>query len=91
VPDLVAELARRGLDVRGRVATRLDRSPDDQVRELGGSPYGTLWRGRATVDRTLTDLPHPHVYAAGVHAAAGSALPLVGLTAAVVAARVGPA
>ena len=89
--DLVSELARRGLDVRGRVRTRVDRSPADQVAEVGGSPYGELWRGRATVDRLLARPAYDGLLLAGAHAAVAPTLPFVGLTAAVVAERVGPA
>jgi hypothetical protein len=70
---------------------RVDRSPLDQVEELAGSSYGVLWQGRATIDRKLEATPYDGVYAAGVHAAAGSGLPLTGLAAAVVAERIGPA
>jgi UDP-galactopyranose mutase len=49
------------------------------------------WRGRATTDRKLAGSPVPGVHHAGVHAAAGAELPLVGLSAAVVAERIGPA
>ncbi len=89
--DPVAALARRGLDVRGRVRVRVDRSPADQVEELGGSPYGERWQGRATVDRLLARPAYDGLLLAGAHAAVDPALPYVGLTAAVVAERVGPA
>ncbi len=89
--DVLTTLAGRGLDVRRLVQVRVDRSPDDQVGELGGSSYGVQWQGRRTVDRTLRPLPVPGVHAVGVYAAAAAELPLVGLTAAVVAQRVGPA
>ncbi len=91
VTDVVATLASRGIDVRGQVEVRVDRSPRDQVAELGGSPYGVLWQGRRTMDRKLLGLPLAGVYAAGAHAAAGPGLPLVGLSAAVVAQQIGPA
>jgi UDP-galactopyranose mutase len=89
--DVVEELAGRGIDVRRLVEVRVDRSPHDQVEELSGSPYGVQWRGRATTDRRLAGPPLPGVYVAGVHAAAGAELPLVGLTATVAAERIGPA
>jgi UDP-galactopyranose mutase len=89
--DVVAVLASRGIDVRGQVEVRVDRSPGDQVEQLGGSPYGVLWQGRSTMDRKLAGPPVRGVYAAGVHAAAGAGLPFVGLAAAVVAQQVGPA
>ena len=89
--DVVEELARRGIDVRGHVEVRVDRSPREQTDQLAGSPYGARWQGRSTLDRKLRGLPHAGVHAAGVHAAAGAELPLVGLASAVVAERVGPA
>jgi phytoene desaturase len=89
--DVVVALARRGLDVRPHVRVRVDRSPRDQVEELAGSAYGTLWQGRVTVDRKLAATPYTGVYAAGAHVAAGAGLPFVGLSAAVAAERIGPA
>lgn len=89
--DVVLAMARAGIDVRRQVVSRVDRSPRAQVEELAGSAYGVLWQGRATVDRKLASTPVPGVYAAGVHAAAGANLPFVGLAAAVVAQRIGPA
>jgi UDP-galactopyranose mutase len=89
--DVVVALARLGIDVRDRVAVRVDRSPQAQVEELTGSAYGVLWRGRATVDRKLATTPYEGVFAVGAHAAAGAQLPFVGLSAAVVAEQIGPA
>ncbi|NUS49560.1 MAG: FAD-dependent oxidoreductase [Nocardioidaceae bacterium] len=88
--DVLLALARAGLDVREHVEVRVDRSPADQVRDLGGSPYGTLWQGRATIDRKLGRTPFANLYAVGAHVAAGSGLPYVGLSAATVAERIGP-
>jgi len=89
--DVIEELDGRGIDVRRHVEVRVDRSPGDQTAGLAGSPYGVQWRGRATTDRKLATPPVAGVHLAGVHAAAGAELPLVGLTAAVVAERIGPA
>jgi UDP-galactopyranose mutase len=89
--DVLLAMARAGLDVREHVQVRVDRSPVDLVRELGGSPYGTLWQGRATVRRKLGRLPWEGLHAVGASTAAVAELPLVGLTAATVAERVGPA
>jgi UDP-galactopyranose mutase len=90
--DLVTALVRRGVDVRGYVATRVDRSPRDLVEAYGGSPYGVLWQGRGTVQRRLGPAtPVAGVYAAGAHATPGAGLPYVGLSAALVAQLVGPA
>jgi UDP-galactopyranose mutase len=87
--DLLVALARQGIDVREHVEVRVDRSPRDQVEELGGSAYGTLWQGRATVDRKRGATPVVGLYAAGAHVAAGAGLPFVGLSAATAAERIG--
>ena len=90
--DLVTALVRRGLDLRPRVVTRVDRSPRDLVEAYGGSPYGVLWQGRQTAFRRLgPTTPVEGVYAAGAHATPGAGLPYVGLSAALVAQLVGPA
>ncbi len=90
--DVLVALARRGLDVRQRLVTRLDLSPRDLVDDWGGSPLGVLWQGRSTVTRRLGPAtPIAGVYAAGAHATPGSGLPYVGLSAALVAQAVGPA
>jgi len=89
--DVLLALARRGIDVRGQLEVRVDRSPRDQVEELAGSAYGVLWQGRSTITRKAAATPYAGVYAAGAHAAAGAGLPFVGLSAAVAAERVGPA
>jgi len=89
--DITVALARRGIDVRRQVETRVDRSPLDQVEELAGSAYGMLWQGRSTIERKLEATPYAGVYGVGAHAAAGAGLPFVGLSAAVVAERIGAA
>ncbi len=90
--DVLTDLARRGLDVRDRVVVRVDRSPRDLVATWDGSPYGVLWQGRGTLRHKLgTATPVPGVYCAGAHVAGATGLPFVGLTAAVVAERIGKA
>ncbi|CAA9404427.1 NAD(P)/FAD-dependent oxidoreductase [uncultured Nocardioides sp.] len=90
--DPLVALARRGIDVRQRLVTRLDLSPRDLVADWGGSPLGVLWQGRSTVTRRLGPrTPVPGVYAAGAHATPGAGLPYVGLSAALVAQAIGPA
>lgn len=90
--DILRALARHRIDVRAQVVTRVDRSPRDQVSIWGGSPVGVLWQGRATVRQRLGPrTPVAGVYAAGAHATPGAGLSYVGLSAALVAAEVGPA
>ena len=90
--DLVDALARKKIDVRDAIETRVDRSPRELVEIYSGSPYGTLWQGRATVTQRLgTVTPLPGVYAAGAHTGGGGSVPFVGLSAALVAEAVGPA
>lgn len=90
VADPVAALAARGLDLRGRVVARVERSPAQIA--AAGSPYGVVWDGRGTVRRRLGPAtPIPGVYAAGAHATPGSGLAYVGLGAALVATLIGPA
>jgi phytoene dehydrogenase-like protein len=90
--DILRALARHRIDVRAQVAVRIDRSPRDQVELWGSSPMGVLWQGRATVRQRLGPrTPIPGVYAAGAHATPGAGLPFVGLSAALVAAEIGPA
>ena len=89
--DLLVALARAGLDVRDQVVVRVDRSARDQVA-TGGSAMGVLWQGRGTVRRRLgPTTPVPGVYAAGAHARPGGGVPMVGLSAALVAEAIGPA
>jgi UDP-galactopyranose mutase len=90
--DPLVALARHGLDLREQVVSRVDRTPRDLVERWGGTPLGVLWQGRGTVRRRLGPrTPVEGVYAAGSHAAPGSGLPYVGLSAALVAQVVGPA
>lgn len=90
--DPVVALARGGIRVRDQVVARVDRSPRDQVAELGQSAYGVLWQGRGTVTQRLGPrTPVPGVYAAGASATPGAGLASVGLSAALVAQVVGPA
>jgi UDP-galactopyranose mutase len=90
--DILVALARHGIDVREQVVVRLDRSPRDLVERWGGSPLGVLWQGRTTVRHRLgPTTPVPGLYAAGAHAAPGSGLPYVGLSASLVAQAIGPA
>lgn len=90
--DIVLALARAGVNVRGNVEVRVDRSPREQVQDWGGSPMGVLWQGRSTLKRRLGPrTPIEGVYAAGAHATPGAGIPFVGLSAALVAQEIGPA
>ncbi|MDF1603053.1 FAD-dependent oxidoreductase [Nocardioides sp. YIM 152315] len=90
--DVLRALARHRIDLRARVVERVDLSPREQVERWGGSPMGVLWQGRGTVrQRVGPRTPIAGVYAAGAHATPGAGLPYVGLSAALVAAEIGPA
>lgn len=85
-------LAARGTDLRGHVAASWGASGQDLVARWGQSPSGTLWDGPRTARRLLgATTPVAGVHAAGAHATAGYGLPFAGLSAALVAAAVGPA
>jgi UDP-galactopyranose mutase len=86
--DVLETLARRGLDLRAQVMTRIDRSPADIVAASGGSPYGLAWRGhRSALQRLRTEIDGLHFV--GASAFPGAGIPLVGLGVAQVAARIG--
>ncbi|WP_370038481.1 phytoene desaturase family protein [Nocardioides sp.] len=90
--DLLRALARHRIDVRAQLVHRVDRSPRELVQQWGSSPLGVLWQGRSTVRARLgPDTPIPHLHTAGAHATPGAGLPFVGLSAALVAERIGPA
>lgn len=87
--DPVRTLAQRGLGLSQQIVSRIDRKPHEVAGE--NAPYGVLWRGRRTVrDRLGPDTPLRNVYAAGASATPGSGLPYVGLSASLVAQRIGP-
>jgi phytoene dehydrogenase-like protein len=94
--DTVLEvMARRGLDVRDRVKWRVVRTPADLEREtgsVGGSIYGTSSNGaRAAFLRPANASPVPGLFLVGGSAHPGGGLPLVALSAEIVAGLVGPA
>ncbi|WP_148613087.1 phytoene desaturase family protein [Nocardioides rubriscoriae] len=92
VLDLMAE---RGLDVRSRVRHRTLVSPADLERRTltpGGSIYGTSSNGaRAAFQRPANRSPLPGLYLVGGSSHPGGGLPLVVLSARIVAGLVGPA
>lgn len=94
--DRVLEvMARRGLDVRDRLLWREVRTPADlerATRSPGGAIYGTSSNGaRAAFLRPANRSPVPGLFLVGGSAHPGGGLPLVGMSAAIVAGLVGPA
>jgi phytoene desaturase len=92
---LLAVLARRGLDVRDRVLWRETRTPADLERDTrspGGSIYGSASHGaRASFLRPANRSPVPGLYLVGGSTHPGGGLPLVALSAALVAEMIGRA
>jgi phytoene desaturase len=92
---VLSVMAARGLDVRDRVLWRVVRTPadlEDETRAPGGAIYGTSSNGaRAAFLRPANRGPVPGLFLAGGSAHPGGGLPLVGLSAAIVAELVGPA
>jgi phytoene dehydrogenase-like protein len=88
-------LARRGLDVRDRVRWCVVRTPADlerDTRSVGGSIYGTSSNGaRAAFLRPGNASPVPGLFLVGGSSHPGGGLPLVALSAEIVAGLVGPA
>ena len=88
-------LAGRGLDVRDRVLWRVVRTPADlerDTRSVGGSIYGTSSNGaRSAFLRPANRSPVPGLFLVGGSAHPGGGIPLVGLSAAIVARLIGPA
>ena len=94
--DRVLEvLARRGEDVRGRIRWREIRTPADLERDAaapGGAIYGTASHGMlAALLRPANRSPVPGLYLVGGSAHPGGGLPIVALSAKIVADLVGPA
>ena len=92
---VLAIMARRGTDVRDRVRWCEIRTPADlerATRAPGGSIYGTSSNGaRAAFLRPANRSPVPGLFLVGGSSHPGGGLPLVGLSAAIVADLVGPA
>ena len=88
-------LARRGADVRRRIRWREVRTPADLERATaspGGAIYGTASHGaRAAQLRPANRSPVRGLYLVGGSAHPGGGLPIVALSAAIVADLVGPA
>jgi phytoene desaturase len=92
---LLDVLAERGLDVRQRLLWREVRTPADlerSTRSVGGSIYGTSSNGaRAAFLRPANRSPVPGLFLVGGSAHPGGGLPLVGMSAAIVAEQIGRA
>ncbi|HEY5136964.1 MAG TPA: phytoene desaturase family protein [Candidatus Nanopelagicales bacterium] len=92
---VLAVMAARGFDVRGRLLWSQIRTPADLERETrapGGSIYGTSSNGpRAAFLRPANVSPVPGLYLVGGSAHPGGGLPLVGMGAEIVAELVGRA
>jgi len=92
---VLATMAARGMDVRDRVRWRVVRTPADLARETaspGGSIYGTSSNGtRAAFLRPANASPLPGLFLVGGSAHPGGGLPLVALSAEIVAGLIGPA
>ena len=92
---VLAVLAARGLDVRNRLLFREIRTPADLERatgSAGGSIYGPSSNGpRAAFLRPANRSPVPGLFLVGGSAHPGGGLPLVTLSAAIVARHIGPA
>jgi phytoene desaturase len=88
-------LARRGTDIRDRLLWREIRTPADlerQTRAPGGSIYGTSSNGaRSAFLRPANASPVPGLFLVGGSAHPGGGLPLVGMSAEIVANLVGRA
>jgi phytoene dehydrogenase-like protein len=92
--DRILELmAQRGLDVRDRVLWRQVRTPADlerDTRSVGGSIYGSSSNGaRAAFLRPANRSAVPGLFLVGGSSHPGGGLPLVGLSAAIVADLIG--
>jgi phytoene dehydrogenase-like protein len=92
---VLAVLAARGLDVRDRLLWREVRTPADlerATRSPGGSIYGTSSNGiRAAFLRPANRSQVGGLFLVGGSSHPGGGIPLVGLSAAIVAGLVGPA
>jgi len=93
--QVLTVLAERGLDVRDRILWQELRTPADlaaATRAPGGAIYGTSSNGaRAAFLRPANRGAVPGLFLVGGSAHPGGGLPLVGLSAAIVAGLIGPA
>ncbi len=81
--DPLVALARRGLNLRAHVLTRLDLTAADQVTGDRAATVPPAWRGwRSGLDRPRPDSGVPGLHCVGAAAHPGPGLPLTGLGAA---------
>ena len=92
---LICRLAARGLDVRDRIAFTETITPADladRTNAVGGAIYGTSSNGpRAAFLRPANRSPVPGLFLVGGSSHPGGGLPLVALSAQIVAGLIGPA
>jgi phytoene dehydrogenase-like protein len=92
---VLAVLTSRGVDLAGRILWREVRTPADYERDVrapGGSIYGTSSNGsRAAFQRPANASPISGLYLVGGSAHPGGGLPLVGMSAEIVATLIGRA
>jgi phytoene desaturase len=88
-------LAARGTDIRDRIMWMEHRTPADlqrSVRAPGGSIYGTSSNGpKAAFSRPANQSPIPGLFLVGGSSHPGGGLPLVGMSAEIVASLIGRA
>jgi phytoene dehydrogenase-like protein len=89
--DVITVMARRGLDVRRDVVTRVDLSPG-QARSTAGGGYGLAWDGWKAYQRRAACLePYAGVHVVAAALTPAATVPQVVWTAAHVANRIGKA
>ncbi|MEV4637281.1 phytoene desaturase family protein [Actinoplanes sp. NPDC049548] len=87
---ILAVLARRGLDVRDRLAFMETRTPAD-LADATGAPGGAIYGTAGGLLRPANRGPVQGLYLVGGSAHPGGGLPMVTLSAKIVADRIGPA
>lgn len=92
---VLALMAERGVEVRDRLLWKEIRTPanlERETRSRGGAIYGTSSNGlSAAFRRPANSSPVPGLFLVGGSAHPGGGLPLVGMSAAIVATLIGPA
>ncbi|WP_433302605.1 phytoene desaturase family protein [Actinoplanes sp. CA-030573] len=87
---ILAVLARRGLDVRDRILFREIRTPAD-LATATATPGGAIYGTTGGLLRPPNRGPLPNLYLVGGSVHPGGGLPMVTLSAEIVAAQIGPA